>query len=127
MPYSFEFIKRLYKACKERNACKMYFAKDSEGDVIASSFLVHDSETVYYVMGGISPEKKNLGGMDVVQFEGIKFALESGRKFDFEGSMIEPIEKYFRSFGAIQKPYFCVSKTNSKLLKARELFRELLK
>lgn len=126
VPYSFEFVKRLYESCKENNAVKMYFAK-IDGEVIAANFLVYDDNTVYYLMGGIDPNKKDLGGMDVVQFESIKFALESRKAFDFEGSMIESIEKYFRSFGAIQTPYFTISKTNSKLLKIRKAVKEILR
>jgi len=126
IPYSFEFIENLYNKCKENNAVKMFFAKDKVGEVIAGNFLIYDESTVYYLMGGINPDKKDLGGMDVVQFESIKFALESARKFDFEGSMIESIEKYFRSFGAIQKPYYTVSKNNSKLLKLRQLIKEII-
>lgn len=127
MPYSFDFIENLYKNCKNNNACKMFFAEDKDGVVIAGNFLIYDEQTVYYLMGGIDPNNKDLGGMDVVQFESIKFALDSGRKFDFEGSMIESIEKYFRSFGAIQKPYFNISKTNSKLLTIRQLIKEIVK
>ncbi len=127
IPYSFEFIENLYNNCKKNNACKMFFAKDKDGTVIAGNFLIYDESTVYYLMGGIDPKYKDLGGMDVVQFESIKFALNSGRKFDFEGSMIESIEKYFRSFGAIQKPYFNISKINSKLLKIRQLIKEIIK
>jgi len=127
IPYSFEFIENLYQNCKLNNSCKIYFAKDKENNIIAGNFLIYDENTVYYLMGGIDPQYKDLGGMDIVQFESIKFALESGRKFDFEGSMIESIEKYFRSFGAIQKTYFNISKTNSKLLKMRNCIREFLK
>jgi hypothetical protein len=127
VPYSFEFIENLYQKCKENHACKMFFAKNKEEIVIAGNFLIYDENTVYYLMGGIDPNYKDLGGMDVVQFESIKFALDSGKTFDFEGSMIESIEKYFRSFGAIQKPYFNISKTNSKLLKTRKLIKEILK
>ena len=127
VPYSFEFVKKLYDICKQNDAVKMYFAKNSDGIVIAVNFLVYDENTVYYLMGGIHPDFKDLGGMDVVQFESIKFALENGRAFDFEGSMIESIEKYFRSFGSMQKPYFSISKTNSKLLKVRQLVKEILK
>jgi len=124
--YSFEFVKNLFEKCKENNAVKMYFAKYQD-EVIAANFLVYDNNTVYYLMGGIDPTKKDLGAMDIIQFESIKFALESGRAFDFEGSMIESIEKYFRSFGAVQKPYFHITKTNSKLLKIRRLAKEILK
>jgi len=125
IPYSFEFIKSLYESCKKDGACKMFFAKNKDGVVIAGNFLIYDENTVYYLMGGIDPNYKDLGGMDVVQYESIKFALKSGRKFDFEGSMIESIEKYFRSFGAIQKPYFNISKVNSKILKIKHCLRDI--
>jgi hypothetical protein len=126
VPYDFTFIEKLYNSCAERTAVKMYFATNNKGMDIAANFLVYDDNTVYYLMGGIHPEYKNLGGMDVVLFESIKFALESGRSFDFEGSMIESIEKYFRGFGSIQKPYFNISKTNSKLLKIRKIIKEIV-
>lgn len=126
IPYSFDFVKKLFKACKENNSVKMYFAKIDD-EVIAVNFLVYDDNTVYYLMGGIDPDKRDLGGMDVVQFESIKFALENNKAFDFEGSMIESIEKYFRSFGAIQIPYFNITKTNSKLLKIRKAVKEIIK
>jgi len=126
VPYSFDFVKKLYESCKLNDAVKMYFAK-YEGNIIAVNFLIYDENTVYYLMGGIHPDFKDLGGMDIVQFESIKFALESGRAFDFEGSMIESIEKYFRSFGAVQKPYFNITKTNSKLLQIRQVVKEILR
>jgi len=127
IPYSFEFIENLYKNCKDHNACKMYFVKDIDDNIIACNFLIYDEQTVYYLMGGIDPKYKDMGGMDVVQYESIKFALSNDKVFDFEGSMVESIEKYFRSFGAIQTPYFKVSKTNSKLLKIRDFIKDILK
>ncbi|MGD9901767.1 MAG: GNAT family N-acetyltransferase [Desulfurella sp.] len=123
--YSFEFVKNLFEKCKQNGAVKMYFAKYQD-KIIAVNFLVYDDKTVYYLMGGIHPDFKDLGAMDAIQFKSIKFALESGRAFDFEGSMVESIEKYFRSFGAVQKPYFTISKTNSKLLKIRKLIKEII-
>lgn len=126
IPYSFNFINNLYLTCKKNNACKIYFAQNIDKNFIAASFLVWDDKTVYYLMGGIDPEKKDLGGMDVVLYESIKFAVENKKVFDFEGSMIESIEKYFRSFGAIQKSYFSISKTNSKILKTRFLLKNIL-
>jgi len=126
-PYSFELVKKIYENTKKHNSCKIYFAKDNTGDVIAANFLVYDDNTVYYLMGGINPSKRDLGGMDMIQYESIKYALENGKAFDFEGSMIESIEKYFRSFGGFQIPYFQITKTNSKLLKIRNCMIDLIK
>ena len=124
IPYSFEFIQNLFNNTKDYN--KIYFAK-YKNELIAGNFLVFDNKRVYYLMGGIHPDFKDLGGMDIIQYEAIKFALDNNKEFDFEGSMIENIEKYFRSFGAIQTPYFQITKTNSKLLKIRNCIRDILK
>jgi len=118
-PYSLSFIKKFYETCKSYSSVKVFYAK-YEDKYIASSFLVFDHNTVYYLMGGVDMELKNLGGMDMVLYESIKFSIENSKVFDFEGSMVESIEKYFRSYGAVQKPYNQITKISSKLLKVRD-------
>lgn len=122
IPYTFDFVSNLYNNCKKHSSVKMFFAK-YENEVIACNFLVYDKNTVYYLMGGIDPDKRDLGGMDAVQFESIKFALNNNKAFDFEGSMIESIEKYFRSFGALQKQYFKITKSTNIFIKIIEALR----
>ena len=60
-------------------------------------------------------------------WEAIQFASTVTQRFDFEGSMMEPVEKFFRAFGATQTPYFSISKTPSRLLKTAIFLRELLR
>jgi len=124
IPYSFEFLNNIYQNNKEN--IKINLAK-YENKYIAGNLLLVDSKSVIYLIGGIDNNFKNIGAMDLIQYESIKFALENNKIFDFEGSMIESIEKYFRSFGAIQKPYFQMTKTNSKILKMRDCVRKILK
>ena len=123
IPYSKAIVQNIYDSCLNHNAVKMFAAKTPDGTIIAVNFLVYDDVTVYYLMGGIDPDKKDFGGMDLIQHHSILFALTTGRIFDFEGSMIESIEKYFRSFGAIQIPYFHVQKTNSKIYQVAKIFK----
>jgi len=125
MPYNHNFVKNLYEMCKEHNAVKILFATYKD-EIIAASYLIYDENTVYYLMGGINPQKKDLGAMDAIQFASIKFALENNRRYDFEGSMIKSIEKYFRSFGAIQIPYFSISKTSSTIFRAYKGLRSII-
>jgi lipid II:glycine glycyltransferase (peptidoglycan interpeptide bridge formation enzyme) len=126
IPYNLDFVNKIYYSLEKENAVKILIAK-FQNEEIASAFLIEDKNTVYYLMGGIEPSKKDLGAMDLILYESIKYALSKNKNFDFEGSIIETIEKYFRSFGAIQKPYFNVYKINSKLLKIIQCLRELLK
>ncbi len=123
MAYDLEFVKNLYAQLQKEGAVKMFFA-NYQGKTVSANFLVEDENTVYYLMGGIEPEFGDIGAMDLVQYESVKYALSKGKNFDFEGSMVESIEKYFRSFGAVQKPYFEVTKTVSKIIKIRDFLKD---
>jgi len=117
LPYSKNFVKRLDDACKEHNARKIFFAKDSDGRIHAAVYIVWDENSAYYLMGGSDPDLRNSGANSLCMWEAIKFAATVTKAFDFEGSMIEPVERFFRAFGAKQIPYFQVNKINSPFLK----------
>lgn len=117
LPYSKNFVKRLDKACKEHNARKIFFAKDMDGRIHAAVYIVWDENFAYYLMGGSDPDLRNSGANSLCMWEAIKFASTVTKAFDFEGSMIEPVERFFRAFGARQIPYFQVSKTNTPFVK----------
>jgi len=126
IPYSLEFIKNLYQKLQEKNACKIFVAIH-EKKAIAAAFLVYDTRSVFYLMGGMDSERKELGGMDMVLYRSTEFALDNRLDFDFEGSMVESIEKYFRSFGAVQTSYHKVMKTRSKLWSLRNCIKDLVR
>lgn len=78
---------------------------------IATCFVVHDSETAYYLLGGYSESERHHGAGALAMFEAITCSKAMGLKtFDFEGSVIPAIERYFRGFGGQLKPYFTVNK-----------------
>jgi hypothetical protein len=60
-------------------------------------------------------------------WQSIKHAAHVTQRFDFGGSMLEPVERVFRSFGATQMPYFNISKTPSRLLRARQGLLSVIK
>lgn len=78
-------------------------------------------------MGGEDPELRNSGAGILLIWEAMKFTFEVLKlnRFDFEGSMLEPVERVRRDFGAIQTPYFAISKSNSKLLKTYRFLQDL--
>lgn len=127
IPYSLEFLRQLDNVCKSNNCRKIYFAVDKNNEVHASVYIIWDSQSAYYLMGGSNPVLKNSGAASLLLWEAIKFSSTVSKKFDFEGSMIEPVERIFRAFGAQQKPYFSISKINSKLLKLKSSLIDLIK
>ena len=117
LPYSKDFVKKLHNACEEHNAQRIFFAKDMDGRIHAAVYIVWDENSAYYLMGGSNPDLRNSGANSLCMWEAIQFASTVTKRFDFEGSMIEAVERFFRAFGARQIPYFQVSKINSPLLK----------
>ena len=120
--YSNSFLKKLDTACTEKNCRKIYIAVDEQGRDQAAIYLVYDMSMVYYLLGARNPEFRNSGANSLLIWKAIQFASLQNKGFDFEGSMIETIERFFRSFGARQQPYFSISKTRG-LLKVFSLIR----
>lgn len=104
-PISIELIKRLYNACKINGACKMVAAID-DTDIHCVGFYSFDNNYVYEIMLGTDPEKRRFNFKTYMTSEMIKFACDTGRGFDFEGSMIKQIANYNRRFGSDIVPYF---------------------
>ncbi len=123
VPYTLESIQKLDQACKNNNSRKIFLASDSENKIHAALYLVWDERSAYYLIGGGDPELRNSGAASLLMWEAILFSSGVTEKFDFEGSMLESVERFFRSFGAQQKPYFRISKTNSGFLKLVNRFR----
>ncbi|XOF34040.1 MAG: GNAT family N-acetyltransferase [Candidatus Electrothrix sp. YB6] len=125
VPYSESFIRRIDEACMNRACRKIWIAEDADKRHHAGIYIIWDENSAYYLMGGGDPELRNSGATSLCMWTAICHAATVTKKFDFEGSMIEPIERYFRSFGALQMPYFSISKIPSRILRVRRLLLEL--
>jgi hypothetical protein len=127
LPYSKDFVKRLDAVCEKHNAREIFFAVDKEDRVHAVAYIVWDSNSAYYLMGGADPALRNSGASSLCLWEAIKFASTVTNSFDFEGSMVESVERFFRGFGAVQKPYFHITKTPSRLLRLRRFLKDVIR
>lgn len=83
----------------------------SEGNPIAGTFCIYDRDTAYYLLSGYDNNNKHHGAGALALWNSILHAKKLGLKtFDMEGSMVKPIEQYFRGFGGRLQPYFTVNK-----------------
>ncbi|WP_163575252.1 GNAT family N-acetyltransferase [Halomonas faecis] len=126
LPYSKSLVARIDEMVSQRDAGDCLVAVDSDGKLHAGAYIVRSGDTAYYLMGGGDPDLRNSGATSLVLWEAICSQPESVKYFDFEGSMVEPIERFFRAFGARQTPYHLVTKTSSRLLEFALFARDLL-
>lgn len=83
----------------------------SRGEPLAVTFCVHDQRRAYYLLGGVDERQQQPAASPMAMFGCIRRARDLGLEtFDFEGSMIPGIERYFRSFGGTLTPLYRVVK-----------------
>ncbi|MGD9531183.1 GNAT family N-acetyltransferase [Pseudonocardia sp.] len=114
-----DLARRLDAACRARGAREIVTASDAKGRVQSALYLVRDATTTYLLYGGTDPEFRSSGVNSLVVWEAIRLASQTSQHFDFLGSMIEPVERVNRSFGARQVPYFFVTRARPR---ARAVF-----
>lgn len=127
LPCSESFVKRVDKSCVERGQRKIFIAEDKQGKHHAGVYIVWDSNTAYYLMGGGHPELRSSGATSLCIWKAIQHSATVTKEFNFEGSMIENVERFFRGFGAIQTPYFSISKTASRILRIKQALQIVLR
>lgn len=126
IPFSRDTLRHVHDTCMERRQGRVFSAHNRDGDLIAALFLVWDEDTAYYMLGGANEEARHHGAPSLLLWEAIQFAATVTKQFDFEGSRIESIEDYFRSFGGLPIPYSQVERRSGRaqvLLTARDVIR----
>lgn len=115
-PKEREILKKIISVCRQRNQGDLWGAYDDKGNLHAVAFIAWQESSAYYLAGGGDPELRASGAHSLVLWEGIRFTAQYTDLFDFEGSMIPGVERFFREFGAIQTPFFTITKGNLSLL-----------
>lgn len=110
---------------KQRNLRKIYLARDAAGNAHGAVYIMFDenNKSAHYLIGGSDPVLRQSGAVMLLLWHAILDAAENGYTlFDFEGSMIPNVENAFRNFGAVQMPFFRITKARNKFLELLTLF-----
>jgi hypothetical protein len=104
------------------------FEAKKHNQLLGVVFCIFDQHSCYYLLGGIDKSTGISGVNNLLVQKSIEKAQQLGCKiFDFEGSMLKGVEKFFRSFGPRLVPYYTVNKAKLPIeillkFKKRELF-----
>lgn len=89
---------------------------DTEGNMLSARFVAFDSRCAYSLMSAQNNALHKNGHSEVLFWELLKYLSDKTLAFDFEGSMDEGVEYFYRSFGARQIPFFEISKCRNFLI-----------
>ena len=121
LPYSLPDLQRIMDAALANNACALWVAKSG---VATEAMVWHmwDNNCGYYFMGGQNPAAGGYKAMSLLLWHAISHSKKLGHKtFDFEGSMDEGVERFFRSFGGKRALYMVLQKNDSLLWKIKQM------
>jgi len=113
--YSLDLFRRIHEATYSRQAGKTWYAAGEDGAVQSAIFVIFDPKSAYYLISTIDPAYRNIGSATLLVRDAIKYSASRTRRFDFEGSMVQGVEHSFRKFGAVQKPYFHITRNDLPL------------
>lgn len=116
MKESPEILKKLITTCRQRNQGEIFGGYDPDGRLHAAAFVVWQESSAYYLAGGGDPALRDSGAHSLVLWEAIRYVSQYTGRFDFEGSMLPGVERFFREFGAVQTPFFTITKGKLSLL-----------
>lgn len=115
LPYEAAMIRRLFDQAPRHARMRVLAAEDQHGAIHGVALFVGDEDCVYYLLGGADPNLRNSGCQSLLLWEGICWAATFSRVFDFEGSMLEGVERFVRGFGAQQTPYFQITAMSRRM------------
>jgi hypothetical protein len=111
-PYSKKKLITVLYNLAEHNCLYAKAVKDCEGNVHSVAAVVYDRRSANLILNGTDPAYKQFSGNTLLIDHMIDFAGKNCGIFDFEGSMHERIEKFYRDFGGNITSYCFIYKAN---------------
>ncbi len=107
-----------WHCCKQHGCGKLFFIKDNDEHIHAAMFIVYDHNIAYYLAGGTDADYNGSGAMSLLMWHAILISIRMEKKtFDFEGSMLPNVNRFFRNFNPVEVQYLHLNKVNSILYK----------
>lgn len=106
---------KLWEVLKPKNLIENVEAVDTAGKVHGGIIYLKYRDRYIYLFGTVDKTVNHFGSMSLIIWHIIKNA-ESGIVYqDFQGSMLEPIEKFYRGFATYPVPYTQIYTNNLSL------------
>ncbi len=109
-PYPIPIVERLVDQLDQRQLGQYYLAHDQEGQYHGALYLAYDQHCAYNLLLATNPNLRQSGAGAFLLWHAILDAARRVSIFDFEGSMIPGVERFFRGFGPDLMPYHVLEK-----------------
>lgn len=122
VPRERTFLRKVVEGALSAGHARIAFAFDGSRHAHAVNLLVFDQRSAHYLIGGSDARHRGSGAASLLMWDAIQFAARTCPLFDFEGSMVERIARFFRGFGAEPVPISHVYRTSRRGTLAAALY-----
>jgi hypothetical protein len=91
---------------------KLFLAKNPDG--LACAGVIESGHRLIHLLPAADDFARQNGGMHYLIDTVLKHYENSGKLYDFEGSSVESIARFYESFGAVNQPFYVLSKSPFK-------------
>jgi hypothetical protein len=102
---NYNILDRLYNVCMIRKFGQTLGAYNGKGELIAGAFITEWKNRATFVFSCNSSEGKESGALPALIHHYLTNAPEKINLFDFEGSDLEGLARFYKSFGSIESNY----------------------
>jgi hypothetical protein len=92
------FLRRVAEGALSQGHARIAFALDEKRNAHAGTLIVFDRRSAHYLIGGSDARYRTSGAASLLIWDAVQFAAGVSKLFDFEGSMVEAISRFFRGF-----------------------------
>lgn len=111
-----DFIESVCRTAVRRGNGVIAALYDDQGQLLSARFVVYDSRCAYSLMSAQNNHLHKSGHSETLFWKLMNYLSDKTIAFDFEGSMEEGIEYFYRSFGARQTPFFEIVKPRNAIV-----------
>ena len=111
-PYSDERLTNLLNALSKHDCIYIKSVKDHDGNTHATAAIIYDHRMSNLILNGSDPKYRKFGGNTMLIDHMLEYSSKNHAILDFEGSMHERIEAFYRGFGGELTPYYKITKIN---------------
>ncbi len=104
-------LARIHTALAAHDAVQLSVALDTHDQVVGASLIAYDATYAYNLLLGGTPAGRQAGAAPFLLWHAILQASRRVSYFDFEGSMIPGVERFFRGFRPALTPYHVLTKS----------------
>ena len=99
-------LAKLFEHVLQPKHTKTMAVVNSNKELIGGALFLKDNHRITYLFSAINHEGREKQAMSFLLDHLIEKNAESNYILDFEGSMVEGVAKFYKSFGAVKEEYF---------------------